>query len=136
MAFKVVNSKEDIQTRKKGFFSKKDVVAEKDLPNLQEILMLILNRESMRAVRLDTSLELLPQSYVSTRSVGDIVGSVMLYENQHKQNDRMYIISNEGLDKNARDAIEAKTTVDASACKTWKDFARAYEKVQTQSKHP
>ena len=133
MTYKIVNSREDIQTRKKGFFSKKQVVEEKKLPNLQEILMIILTRGNRRTVRFDTNLEPVPDSYVQAKLPGDIVDVIIQYENQHKQKDRMYIIPNKGLDKDERAAIKARTQVDDLSCKTWKDFVNAYENLQSKS---
>ncbi|MBN2112481.1 hypothetical protein JW707_05280 [Candidatus Woesearchaeota archaeon] len=132
MAYKVVASRGEIQTRQKGFFRKKEVVAEKGLPNLQEILMLVLNREGMRAMRLDISLEPQTHSYLTTKNVGDIINAVLSYEEQNRQNDRLYIAPDIALASDARAAIWAKAQVDVSGCRNWQDFIKAYEKSQRQ----
>lgn len=137
MAYKVVTCRGKIKTRKKGIlFRKRDVISEKNIPNLQEVLMLILSNNGMRAMRMDTSLEPKTHSYLATRKAGDIVQAVLDYESQHRQKDRLYIAPEQSLTSDARKAIAEKTELDVSGCRNWYDFVKAYEesRVQQQSK--
>jgi hypothetical protein len=137
MAFKVVQSLDQVSTKPTGIWKKKTKVADKSLPNLKETLEIEIYRQSgeMRARRRDLSLEWNPERhYVLTRRASEIIVAIMRYHMENKQHDRLYVVPNFSLNKNFAEAVETKANLPPSECKTLADFVRKYEKKMEQQR--